>query len=190
MSSVTLNEVLEVLSSRTAAGSNFGTHLERAQDGLSWNGKGLHAMQVSAIEDRMLQAGAVYRCVDDLAAAGLEVMGIGKDSYPSLSKLRMKTDRPLPPGYAVVKCLRVYQEWATREPVRGLAAVYSWMHEVAPDYCRLAEHDEDSLTQAFLVGKAKSARRMASEVYADCFLIVSNWVPKWNVNEKKGREAA
>lgn len=149
-------------------------------------------------ETAMLENISVSRCVDALGQ--LKSSRVLKDR-PALAKLQ-KACPERGQGELVVGCLRAYGEYAAlaygsmagsdrkeandvgepprRSEHRALAAVHDWAHRCAPELYPDAEHEEESLSLAFRFGQAKGARARASEIYADAFLVLDEFVKQWN----------
>lgn len=71
-------------------------------------------------------------------------------------------------GELVAQCLAAYEEGAGGDP--GLDAVYDWMRVRA----------SRTYPPVILGAKVEDARRVAVEVYGDCFLILAEFVASWN----------
>ena len=190
---ITLDEVLCFLTGRTHAASTMGAQLDQAR--ALYHGGQPHGqfstaneMHVKApiqdvfaaqerAESQILENISVAKCLDALAQ--VQQAHILKDR-PALAKLhKLVPERTQ--GELVVQCLRAYEEWRLKSEERALAAVYAWAGTHAPLAFPPVSHEEDTLTQAFRVGAAKRARQKASELYADCYLVIAEWVVQWNM---------
>lgn len=197
-----IDDVLQFLVSRGATPSAMGAMLQRmrdeavAQSGCkqivnvggsdqqfdrTWT---MRVQQVGdvyrardAAENAILRNIPVIRCIDGLVAAP-DTLAVFTDR-PALARLSRNLPGA-PMGQAVVWSLRVYQEWASVSQERGLATLYSRLRGLCPQGYPVALHDEETLAMAFAQGKAKLARRRAAELYADCLLVLSAWVNRWN----------
>lgn len=186
---ITLDDALSFLSSRSCTPSTMGAQLDalrdRAEaDGQSLNYDGIHvrsqrqdAVKVAKeSENRLLRDIGVIRCVDALARVQHDRIMKNK---PSLTKLqRLVADRC--EGELVVQCLRAYEARRLHSPEAALAAVYQWAHAHAPDSYPAVLHSETDLPQAFRLGKASRARQKAADLYADCYLVLAEFVAAWN----------
>ncbi len=193
---VTLDQVLCHLMARTNTSSTMGAMLDKAQavytvyPEFSDTANEMHVKQARSDLSKIQESaeaeavnGAVYRCVDMLAT--VKHAHVLKDR-PSLAKLQKHVpDRGQ--GELVIQCLRVYEEWRLRSDEKALAAVYSWAQSHAPLAYPVALHEEETLAQAFRTGAAKRARQRASELYADCYLVLASWVTYWN-NLESGKK--
>jgi hypothetical protein len=186
---VSVDEVLCVLAARTNAPSAMGEQIDRMQESahaasLAAAGEDLpkiheyrdawHAQENA--ENRIMRDIAVFRCLDTLACTE-NVRGL--KGLPTLVRLS-KAVRHRTKGELVIQCLRAHAMWATQSKERALAEVYVWAHGHAPDLFPAVNHKESSLWQAFRVGSANKARQRASNVYADCYLVMADWVAAWN----------
>lgn len=121
---------------------------------------------------------SVARCLEDLAR-----LADTRADLPSLSKLQAAV-KERSQGELVVQCLRAYEE-RLRDPERALAAVYEWARGHAPKLYPPVLHSEADLTTAFASGKAQKARGKASDLYGDCFMVLSEFVTAWNRQQIK-----
>ncbi len=149
---------------------------------------------------------SLLKCVDGLAQ--VRVSRVLKDRE-ALSKLQ----RQIPErgqGELVVQILRVYQEFSTwpfgqksetkdeakiekdigaaarRSESYALAALYEWASSRAPLAYPVASDLEEgeALADGFRFGRAKKCRQRASELYADAFLVLADWVTNWNLRRQ------
>ncbi len=190
---VTLDEVLCHLMARTHAASTMGAQLEQAR--AIYHGGPAHdawgtggTMHVKAplqdvflaqerAEANMLDGISVSKCVDALAC--VKTARVLKDR-PALARLQ-KACPDRGQGELVIMVLRTYEEWRLHSPEKALASVYAFVQGLAPKVYPLAEHEEETLSQAFRVGEAKKARGVASELYGDAFLVLAEFVGSWNM---------
>ena len=121
------------------------------------------------------------RCLDALSTQ--RNAHVLKDR-PALAKLHKRVPERTQ-GELVVLCLRAYEEWRLTSKERALAAVHAWAHALVPDAFPVPDHGEDDLAQAFRAGKAARARQRAAELYADCYLVLAEWVTAWNRKQIK-----
>ncbi len=115
----------------------------------------------------------VLRCLSDLA----RLAGTRAD-LPELTKLQAAVKGRCQ-GELVVQGLRAYEEHR-RSPERALAAVYEWARGHAPKLYPPVLHTEADLPTAFARGKAPQPRGKAADLYADCFLVLAEFVTDWN----------
>jgi hypothetical protein len=206
--SVTFEEVLSNLGARSDVPSTLGNQLEGAESRsmpdrlvktLSKQRKAMtaeerehafwHTITVhddaegnrrdeeARIEGRIFARARVLNCIDGLA----RLVRIGFCPCPDVEAFDRgsKTGQ----GSIVVSVLRAHEEWRLQSEERGLAAVYEWMRTVQP-WLPMPVHDEDSVVQAFRVGKAKVCRRRAAMLVADSLLVMTAWVELWNRKAK------
>ncbi len=124
----------------------------------------------------MLASVEVIRCADELA-----LISETRADLPSLVRLQRATSERQ--GVLVVQCLRAYEEHKRGTGLaqeRALAAVYEWARGHAPALYPTALHTEQDLPGAFARGKAAIARSKAADLYADCFLVLAEFVAAWN----------
>lgn len=170
---VHLNDVLEHLSSYTAAPSSMGNALERARDGVSGGGADPIRAQ-GQMEESLLRRAATIRCVDKLA--GYNGIKFAPVDYLGTFAKRIRAQD----GAIVVATLRAYQSWAAISKERGLVEVYRWMRSVSATLPPIDTEGEADEAQAFRVGKAKKARGEAARLLADADVVLSVWVERWN----------
>lgn len=192
---VTLDEVLCFLMAKTATPSTFGQQIEKleagAVGGKPADGPQMHAKatfsqhDASEAENAIFQQVSLIRCVDLLG--NMQQNRVMKDKS-AMRKLQAHSWRGQ--GELIVQCLRTAEEWRLRSEPRALAAVYVWAGSLDPNTYPTVLHDEADLTQAFMVGKAKAARKKAAELYADCLLVLGEFVQQWNLQCEKVREKA
>lgn len=182
-----INAVLDALVARTVTPSTLGPQLDRLRDG-AHNPPDPHRLR-DAQHDRLLEDADLYRCIDGL-------FGVDRATFcrttPTIEKLAKRVG--LPVGVIVVGILRAYQERRSGlGEERALVEVYSYLRSIAPAHFPALLHDEVDATQAFRVGKAKSARRRALELHADAIIIANRWVELWNeqrrATRRRGRPA-
>lgn len=120
------------------------------------------------------------RCLDALCAQrnanGLKV----RKGLARLHRAVVAKDSDRTQGELTVQCLRAYEEFRLRSAEQGLAAVYRWANRLAPEQFSVVLHTESDLAQAFRTGQAKNARTQAAELYADCYLVLAEWIVSWN----------
>lgn len=171
---VSLQAVLEHLTSDSQVSSRFGSDLERARDGTS--GAADYVASQSRAEERLLATAAIVRCVDDLGTT-TNLSRIG-EACSHIRSFAVKTK--LREGQAVLGVLRAYLPWATQWPESGLVSVYAWMRARRPSLQAVDAHGEVSVAQAFRTGKAKAQRAAAAILVADSEVVLSAWVEHWN----------
>ncbi len=191
---VTLDEVLCCLMARTGASSTMGAQLEQARaiyhggpaHGAFGTANEMHVkspvhdvfLAQERAEAGMLENISVTKCVDGLAQ--VRVARILKDR-PALARLQ-KACPDRGQGELAIGCLRSYEEWRLKSGEKALASVYTWAGTLAPLLFPVALPEEhESLAQAFREGAAKKARGKASELYADSYLVLADWVMSWNM---------
>lgn len=170
---VHLRDVLEALTSITAAPSSMGNALDRARDGVSGGTADPVRMQ-GQIEESMLRRAAVFRCVDGLAVYNGIRFAACVDVQAFAKRIRVND------GAVAVAVMRAYQPWVTQSAERALVAVYEWMRSQCPTMPELHADGESSPAQAFRVGKMKMARGVAIRMAADAQVVVATWVEQWN----------
>ena len=188
---VTLDDALGLLSARTCSPSTMGAQLEALAARAALEPAAVDvgdapvyvkppkqdALQAQAnAENRMLREIATIRCLDALST--YQHAHVLKDR-PALAKLHKRVPTRTQ-GELVLLCLRAYEEWRLTSKERALAAVHAWAQVLAPDAFRVPDHGEDDLAQAFRVGKAARSRQRAAELYADCYLVLAEWIASWN----------
>ncbi len=192
---VNINDVLQHLVSKTAAPSSIGSQLDRLADNaadkerdaiVTARPRGQQYGNPYLARDRQERAIAdlapIARCLADLARVNrCEYL----EDKAELRRLR----RALPhrgDGELVILVLTAYQEWASTSDKRALAALYSWMHTVAPAMYPAPKMKQETLEWAFRGAEAKKAFQRASEAYADAKLVLDAWVTWWN-RKQRGR---
>lgn len=195
-SAVTLEEALSHLSCRSCTPSTMGAQLEalqnRADVGPARDHEGMHVKApirdavraAEQAESRMLRDIGAIRCLDALAS--LQHAHVLKDR-PALAKMH-KAVPSRAQGELVIQCLRAHSEYrrgGKPDQDRALAAVYVWAHSRASDMFPLTAHDCEDLASAFKSGKAVRARQKAAELYADCYLVLAEFVVAWNRKQIK-----
>lgn len=176
---VTLNDVLEHLSSVTQTPSSFGSQLERARDGTT--GAADYVLSKEKAEMRLLANAAVIRCVDALSAMP-NIFRTG-EACNDIRKFAVRAG--MREGAAVIAVMRSYQPWDTLSKERGLAAVYEWARSRNPMLKPADPAGETTVAQAFRVGKAKRARTVAVLLLADAEVALSAWVERWNRQDRE-----
>lgn len=132
--------------------------------------------QRDAAESAMLGSCAALRCLAELAAVK-NSSTLKRDNSRRSALLSLAAHAPeRGQGELVVQCLRAYEEWRSVSKERALAAVFAWSKRV----CGQSHKDENELAQEFREGKAIAARKKASDLYADAFLLLGRWVHYWN----------
>lgn len=179
---ITIDDILHTLVSQSAAPSSMGAQLERLRYGASIAPDPFRARD--EVESRLLRDAALFRCAADFAARQ-ELRGNNAAAYKALEKVyRGSTTKP-PQGTIALRVLRAYQERCTQSQERALVEVYSYLASIAPDVLPPPPKDDGvDLVTAFRTGKAKRARSMAAEVYADALLSLGAFLSIWNRNQK------
>ena len=167
---ISFDEIREYLSSTTMVPSTLGRALESMHDGTHGSKGGKPSD--NADENRLRSAG-VINCVATLNNYGT-IPFVPCSDLRAFAK-KIKTDE----GTIVIASMRHYEQWATRNPVRGLAAVYTWMRTLHPGLSPII-HDESDDAQAFVIGKGKVARDRAAAIIADSTVVLGAWVEIWN----------
>ncbi len=177
---ITLDDILHTLVCQSSAPSSMGSQLERLRHGVSITPDPFRARD--EVESKLLQDAALYRCASDFANRQ-ELRGTGSQTFKALEKVYKATSNKPPMGTIALRVLRAYQERCTVSQERGLVEVYNYLASIAPTAVPDPPKDQDNLAQAFREGKAKRARGMAAEVYADAILALSGFLRVWNRNE-------
>lgn len=167
------DDILDFLVARSAAPSTIGAQLERLQFGLSTTPDPFRARD--ELEAELLNKAQLLRCIDKFA--------LRQDfhaNYKALEKLQRFTPGHPPQGYLALAILRAYQEWASTSKERALVAVYQYLSQTAPNFTPPPPKNEPDLVQAFRENKAKRARSISAEVYADSLLALGSHLVVWN----------
>lgn len=144
-------------------------------DGLRLEGEHMPQLEsdpLGRIESSLAQA-EVFRCVDYLREQGPPVDGKWGRVYPALAKARdasRASGKHLKMGALICALLHDYQEFGTRDPVRGLRMVAQRLHSINPTVYPL-ESEKTTLC--------------AKECYADAFLALDATIKQFNNNAKK-----
>lgn len=186
---VTLDDARCMLMSRSMAPSAMGPMLERAQCRYvgpeysdTVNEVHVKAERTDAVraqedaENRMLRDLGPLRCLDALARV---VHAHVLKDRPALARLHKHVPGRTQ-GELVIGCMRAYEQWALHSEERALAAVYLWASSLAPEAYPARVDADEELAQAFRERKAQRARRRASDLYGDCYLVFAAWVAAWN----------
>ena len=178
---VTVNEVLDMLVSKSNAPSNFGAQLERMRDGIQCAPDPFRARD--EVEANMLHDACIIRFLDNFQAkheflSTTRKQRLGDAGYKTLEKLQCASK--LPQGHIAVGILRAYHERATMSQERGLLEVYNYLVTIAPGAVPTPPKGTKDLYQAFRTGEAKRARTIAAEAYADSLLALQNHSRIWN----------
>lgn len=177
--SVAVNDILDHLVARSAAPSTLGAQLDRLRYGTHSAPDPFRARDDA--ENHMIQQAGLLRCISEFTSR--QEFGT---KYGTIEKLQKGSG--LPQGYLAIGVLRAYHEWCTCQQSsqeRGLIAVYQYIHGVARNAVPEPPASELDLLQAFRTGKAKRARGMSAEAYADALLALQAHVQVWNRRHRK-----
>lgn len=189
MSGVQVADVLDHLVARAGAPSTMGAQLDRMRFGIQTAPDPFRARDDA--ENNLLRQAGLLRCVDDFAArhefsVSTRQRVASAAGYKVLDRLQKATKRGQ--GEIALGVLRAYHERVTcsigQSQERGLLEVYRYIASLAPDDVPAPPKDTEDLLMAFRTGKAKRARNMACEAYADALLALQNHCRVWN---KRGR---
>jgi hypothetical protein len=172
---VTLDEALGVLSARTCSPSTMGAQLDVVEQGTKGSRIDPFEAQEKA-ENRIMRDISAIRCLDALAASRV------RPDLLNLEQLQRITGERIG-GRLVVQCLRAFEEWRNESQERALVAVYMWANGKTPVRFPIPKHQEVDLAQAFRAGKTPRAKSMAADLYADCYLVLAEWIPAWNLRQ-------
>lgn len=134
---------------------------------------------------QLLAKAKVLRCIDGILKEGPPSSSRWSQLYPALNKLRDRGRSQgvqLPMGAAIIRVFKEYQRFGVREPHRGLAHVYRWMHSLSPLGYPMPDNTYDGLVESFKNG-SKLSTRDACEVWADACMALDKWVDVWNARE-------
>lgn len=174
MSTVVVADVLDHLVARSAAPSTLGAQLDRLKYGTHSAPDPFRARDDA--ENHMIQQAGLLRCIAEFTARA-EFSA----KYATIEKLAKAA--ALPQGYVAINVLRSYHEWCTCQQSsqeRGLVAVYHYIHSIAGTIVPEPPALDTDLLQAFRTGKAKRARSIAAESYADGLIALSAHILVYN----------
>lgn len=121
--------------------------------------------QSSGTEAEAILADAkLVRAADELAALELSSLDALWAKAPSLRRLALAA-KGKSAGMLLCQCLREYEAFRAT-PERALARVYTWANSVDP--------------KLYPLGKPGLVREAASELYADCLIVLSDFVTSKN----------
>lgn len=179
---ITLEDVLDTLVSRGGyAPSSMGSQLERLASGITTSPDPFRARDEA--ENTIMRNAQVLRVISDFT--GRREF---RERFETLKKLQRATHPQLDQGYIAFGTLRAYHERCTRSKERALVEVYHFLGTIAPDAVPgppKQARDVDDLVQLFREGKAKRARALAAEAYADAYLALESHLRQ--VNRKTDR---
>jgi hypothetical protein len=173
---VSVNDILDHLVARSAAPSTFGAQLDRLRFGTHSAPDPFRARDDA--ENHMLEQASLLRCIADFEQR--QEFG---SRYGTLE--RIQRGARLPQGYIAIGILRAYHEWSSQSEERGLVEVYRYIATHASAIAPGVPKGETDLHQAFRTGKAKRARNLAAEAYADALLALQAHVSAANRKRKK-----
>jgi hypothetical protein len=175
---IKIEDILHLLVSRSDAPSSMGAQLDRLRFGLTESSNPFQAREDA--EDRMLAKAAVLKAMSEFLTRQ-EFRGPNASLYRALEKIQRDTQPKLNQGYIAMGVLRAYQERATNGgQERALVEVYKYLGSMAPNVVPTPPKNEPDLVQAFRTGKAKRARNLAAETYADSLLALGQFLTVWN----------
>ncbi len=174
MSLVSIVDVIEFLTSSSVP-SNLGIMLDKMRDGTSGT---FSNSGINNEEFKILSRASVLRCVDGLR----KLDKVEFESCPSIRAFAKKTNSG--EGALVLAVMSAYHKWYLRSQERGLVEIYRLMQRLDPSLPD-PDHNEDSLSQSFRVGKTKKARDKSSKLLKDSLLVVDTWINQWNERIKR-----
>lgn len=160
----------------------MGAQLDRMRFGLATTPDPFRARDDA--ENQLLEQAALLRCIDDFALRQ-DFRSYKVASISKLEKIQKATNPRLPQGYIALNVLRSYQEWSTNSQERALVAIYRYLSTITPDAIPTPPKGEEDLVQAFRLGKAKRARDLCAEIYADALLALGGHVTTWNRRKQR-----
>lgn len=170
---IKVDDILHFLVSRSNAPSTMGAQLERLRFGLSSTPDPFRARE--DIENHLLEQATIIRCHDQFA----QRPEFGED-YKALTRIQKATSPRLDQGYIAIGTLRAYHEWSSQSPERGLVEVYGFLQRIAHRIVPKLPQDAPSALQSFRENKAKRAKSLASEAYADSLLALQYHLRVYN----------
>lgn len=187
-----VNDVLDHLVARSAAPSTIGAQLDRMRLGFQPTPDPFRMK--SEVEDRLLEQAVLLRCISEFSerqefSVTTRQRKAADAGYKVLTKLQEKAK--IAQGTIAINILRTYHERAAAfraKNVQGqekaLASVYYYLVALAPSVAPPPSLKDGDLETAFRTGKAKRARNLACEAYADALLALQNHVRVFNKKEQ------
>ncbi len=157
-----------------AAPSTLGAQLDRLRYGIHSAPDPFQARDDA--ENHMIEQAGLLRCIDEFSTRAEF-----STKYGTIEKLQKASG--LPQGHIAISVLRAYHERCTCQQSsqeRGLVAVYQYIASIGRSSVPEVPAKETDVLQAFREGKAKRARSISAEAYADSLLALEAHVKVWN----------